>query len=609
MINFNTDVVFVDESGQVRCQQGDLFLKPSVSGKVIIRQRTDISGQYTSLVPEIDGRQNIGEPLTRWNGLFAVSGVFQSLSISGLFNAVGSSGNFGDITCNNIIVYGQERAQSISTSSLIVTIDATITNLALNGTLDMQGNTIQDAGTIIASILDMSPGGIVDLGSNGRIDRCNIINTNILRVHSSGSMKTLAMSGNIDMGGSNIVTVGLVDGVDISDHSARHEIGGADEINVNNLNGELASAQKVKVTDDITTSTYSTTSFPTPAVTVDGSVYFGFTVTDQLTFSQVDINTNAASVLFNAFKGGAILRHTTLRHNFIQEGHFINLSGISTSGTLNMLNRGIVNVSGIIMSTSGNIIMNSGIISGLSLTLPTAPSQATSKKFVDDRTWFTPSGETYYFDDFIIDRFYRYGEVTASGGGGYNPVPFDSSLMDEDHMGIFRVYAGAQANGFDRLYAWPQTISIGAGDEIESILKPRFGSTGMRVQFGLGSSTGTGENSDGLWLEFNQGTANWIMVSARDGSIHKTTSSRAVEIDLFTTLKITTSISGTNPTNNLVANYWVNDSLIGQKTNNIPSGAVTTRLLHPFWMVTQNGVNGFCAVEIDRWAFRKFKLR
>jgi len=52
------------------------------------------------------------------------------------------------------------------------------------------------------------------------------------------------MYGDIDMNGNDIVNPGLVDGVDVSSHASRHENGGADEINVQGLSGQLADYQK-----------------------------------------------------------------------------------------------------------------------------------------------------------------------------------------------------------------------------------------------------------------------------------------------------------------------------------------------------------------------------
>lgn len=45
----------------------------------------------------------------------------------------------------------------------------------------------------------------------------------------------LTTGSNIDVGGNSIVNVNLVDGVDVSDHSSRHENGGSDEIEISSL--------------------------------------------------------------------------------------------------------------------------------------------------------------------------------------------------------------------------------------------------------------------------------------------------------------------------------------------------------------------------------------
>jgi len=60
---------------------------------------------------------------------------------------------------------------------------------------------------------------------------------------SSPSFAGLGLTGNLDMGANDITNVGMVDGVDVSSHAARHENGGADEIDVTGLSGVLADAQ------------------------------------------------------------------------------------------------------------------------------------------------------------------------------------------------------------------------------------------------------------------------------------------------------------------------------------------------------------------------------
>ncbi len=71
------------------------------------------------------------------------------------------------------------------------------------------------------------------------------VNAQLAALHTDGSptFGGMTMSGNINMGGNNIVTVGTVDGVVVSAHAARHENAGADEIDVTGLSGLLADAQ------------------------------------------------------------------------------------------------------------------------------------------------------------------------------------------------------------------------------------------------------------------------------------------------------------------------------------------------------------------------------
>lgn len=54
---------------------------------------------------------------------------------------------------------------------------------------------------------------------------------------------SIPFTGDVDLGTNAITNVGLVDGVDVSAHAARHQNGGADEISVAGLSGVLADAQ------------------------------------------------------------------------------------------------------------------------------------------------------------------------------------------------------------------------------------------------------------------------------------------------------------------------------------------------------------------------------
>lgn len=68
---------------------------------------------------------------------------------------------------------------------------------------------------------------------------------------------TRAMTGNLDMGSNNIVSVGTVDGVNVSAHASRHERGGADEIDGDHLD------------IDFTPSNYTPDTTPAEAANVD----------------------------------------------------------------------------------------------------------------------------------------------------------------------------------------------------------------------------------------------------------------------------------------------------------------------------------------------------
>lgn len=75
MARFNTDVVFIDASGQVRTLIGDLTLRANPNGDGHI-----IAGSGISLRPEVNcdalDAMDLGQEELRWNTLFACGGNF-----------------------------------------------------------------------------------------------------------------------------------------------------------------------------------------------------------------------------------------------------------------------------------------------------------------------------------------------------------------------------------------------------------------------------------------------------------------------------------------------------------------------------------------------------
>lgn len=73
MINLNTDLTFIDASGQVRSTNGDLTLRASVSG---VAKNVIIAG--SNLNPETHGLIDLGRTDLRWRNIHAQSGTFIS---------------------------------------------------------------------------------------------------------------------------------------------------------------------------------------------------------------------------------------------------------------------------------------------------------------------------------------------------------------------------------------------------------------------------------------------------------------------------------------------------------------------------------------------------
>jgi len=109
MPNFNGDVVFVDSSGQVRSQTGDLTLRADSTNL-----RDVVVGSGHSLRPDKDVAIDLGRPDLRWHSLYAG----RIVAASGLFNTIGPqiSGTF--INVGGSLVPELDAVYSLGTSTL-----------------------------------------------------------------------------------------------------------------------------------------------------------------------------------------------------------------------------------------------------------------------------------------------------------------------------------------------------------------------------------------------------------------------------------------------------------------------------------------------------------
>lgn len=109
-----------------------------------------------------------------------------------------------------------------------------------------------------------------------------------------------------------IVTSNLsVDGIDVTDHSARHEFGGADVVNINNLSGTLADAQKIAIQSGGTLiGTRATLNFVSGATVVDNGGSNRVDITISGGGGTMDIQENGSTVVTGAtilnFQNGII---------------------------------------------------------------------------------------------------------------------------------------------------------------------------------------------------------------------------------------------------------------------------------------------------------------
>lgn len=177
--------------------------------------------------------------------------------------------------------YGTVRDRLDAITLAMSGLDQGVEEVQLNGTtiiapaniLNFTGSVnITDAGDCTATIEILTSGGTVtgasNIGSGADIFSADVANVLQFRgVSGTDDISTTvngdnvevsgaallpldgdrSMTGDLNMGSNAITNVTTINSIDITDHNTRHENGGADEISVDNLSGELADPQKVSV--------------------------------------------------------------------------------------------------------------------------------------------------------------------------------------------------------------------------------------------------------------------------------------------------------------------------------------------------------------------------
>lgn len=178
---------------------------------------------------------------------FTVAGDITTLLGPGdTFEVVGSTGNDGTYTVNTAVFGGVNTVITVLEDITDATVDGNIeyTSGAWNG---QYGNIVEwDGAAWIITVPDTNGGTTLQVQDEGQVyihdgvnwaqfgsavdhgtlvglgddDHLQYLNRNGVR----------PMTGDLNMGGQSVTNVNLVDGVDVSAHRLRHELGGADEI-------------------------------------------------------------------------------------------------------------------------------------------------------------------------------------------------------------------------------------------------------------------------------------------------------------------------------------------------------------------------------------------
>ena len=225
----------------------------------------------------------------------------------------------------------------------------------------------------------------------------------------------------------------------------------------------------------------------------------------------------------------------------------------------------------------------------VTVTIATAGIQGASGNSGSDGTDATSSPSTLIlFDDFISNTYVgNIGWSSTSVSGGSASI----ASSESNHSGIVSLTTGASdASAYSSLFLGSNTIFLGNGVfYIECLLRlPTLSAVDEEyvARFGLGDVF-SGDNSDGIWFEYNRlSSVNWLMCVNNGTTAVKTASSTAVAANTWIKLKIQANAAADTIT------YYVDGTSIGTKTsgfstsgfaprlNIIKSAGTSARLLH-----------------------------
>jgi hypothetical protein len=158
---------------------------------------------------------------------------------------------------------------------------------------------------------------------------------------------------------------------------------------------------------------------------------------------------------------------------------------------------------------------------------------------------------------------------TPTNTGGSSLSQIDSTLVDQNHVGIV-LLQGGNAAGRASVLSLAPVVTVGGGT-LAMICLLRLGDLTTRAnRVGYGDITTGADHNNGIYFEYNSAVgANWLIKTASGGTRTTTDTGVAVTAGEWHRLLITVNAAGTS------VEFSLNGAVIGTITTNIPTGVLT----------------------------------
>lgn len=189
------------------------------------------------------------------------------------------------------------------------------------------------------------------------------------------------------------------------------------------------------------------------------------------------------------------------------------------------------------------------------------------------------------------------GWSTATSGAG-SAATIDPTLVDSIHLGILRLNAGTNAAGRSVLYLGTDIVKMGGGlTDFEVLLRLEALSSGTQeyvVRVGFGNDINANDYSEGIYFEYDRtASTSWRICTATTPitTTNRTKTTTAVTVNAGEWVKISATIN----TDATAIAYYINGTLVGAISTNIPKG----KLVSPIGKIVKTVGNNSRSLYID----------